>query len=187
MLSESAYLRIISLFRHRIIGSLGLWYFAGHFPALRLPLIAAPVEDLYILMPEQAEGPECITSPPIGFVAIEYAGRFGGNPIATTYFGKFLGRDVITNDRILQVGPPIDVDRSRDVSCIVEQNVLVRFDDADIRMLQVFREPFRLHQRLRVGVSIGLIIHSVKVWPVGPMLQADCRSVLPQLAIRART
>src|SRR5437868_8611188 len=187
MLSESAYLRIVSLFRDRIIGSLVLWYFAGHLPALRLPLVTAPVENLYILMPEQAEGPERVTSPPIGFVAIEYAGRFGRDPIATTYFGKFLRCDVITNDGILQIRSPIDVNRSRDVSCIVEQNVLVRFDDADIRILQVFREPLRLQQRLRVGVSIGLIIHSTKVWPVGPMLQADCRSLLPQLRQSERT
>src|SRR5437588_7146340 len=128
MLSESTYLRIVSLFRHRIIRSLVLWYFARHFPALRLPLVAAPVENLYTLMPEQAEGPQRITSPPIGFIAIEYTGRFGRDPVATTNFGKFLGRDVITNDLILQICSPIDVDRSRDVSCIVEQNVFVRFD-----------------------------------------------------------
>ena len=135
MFSKGADLRIVSLFRHRVIGPLIFRYFAVHLPALRLPLVAAAIEDLYILMPEQAESPERITGPPIGFVAIEDAGHFRRDPIATTHFGEFLGRDVITNDGILKVRPPIDVDRSRDVSCVVEQNVLVRLDDADVWIL----------------------------------------------------
>src|SRR6267378_990075 len=141
MLSKGADLGIVSLFRHRIIGSLILRYFARHLSALRFPLVAAPVENLYILVPEQSKGPKRVTGPPIGFVAIEYTGRFGRDPVATTYFGKFLGRDVITNDGILQIRPPIDVNRSRDVSGIVEQNILVRLDDADVRVPQVFRQP----------------------------------------------
>ena len=135
MFSEGTDLRIVSLFRHRVIGPLVLRHFAGHLPPLRLPLVAAPIKNLYILMSEQAESPKSITGPPIGFIAIEYAGHFGRDPIATTYFGEFRGRDVITNDGILKVRPPIDVDRSRDVSCVVEQNVLVRLDDADVWIL----------------------------------------------------
>ena len=129
--------------RHGIICVRIFRHFARHLAAIGFPFVAAAVENLHLLVSEQTERPERVAGPPVRFVAVENTGRFGRDPVATAKFGEFFRRDVIANHRILQIGPPIDVDRAGNVTGVVKQDVLIRFDDADVLVVEVLFEPSR--------------------------------------------
>ena len=51
---------------------------------------------------------------------------------------ELIGRDVIANDGVLEIRPPINVHRAWDMAGVVEQDILVRFNDADVVIAAVF-------------------------------------------------
>ena len=63
--------------------------------------------------------------------------------------------DVIADQTVLEIGAPIDVDRAGDVAGIVEEDVLVRLDDAEVGIIYVFCEPGSFHERLGMGIGSG--------------------------------
>jgi len=60
---------------------------------------------------------------------------------------------VVTADAVVQVLDPVDHDRAGDMALIVEQDVLIGFDDADAGIVGVIGHPVRVDQEIRTGVS----------------------------------
>ena len=50
---------------------------------------------------------------------------------------------------------PVDLLRVLDVAEIVEQHVLIALDDADLRIVEMLREPLGGHEHLGMHVSLG--------------------------------
>ena len=157
-------------------------HFARHFAAVGFPFVAAAVQDLHISVSEQPEGPERVAGPPVRFVAVENTGRFGRNAVATAKFGEFVRRDVVADHRILQIRPPIDVDRAGNVAGVIKQDVFVRFDDADVLVVEVLFEPSGVDQRLGMRVFRWVRVHEIRIEMVGRRPQVDVERFSNQVA-----
>ena len=72
---------------------------------------------------------------------------------------NLLWSDIVANQRVLEIGSPIDVDCAGNVAGVVEEDVFVGFDDADILVIQVLLEPVALNQHLRMRVLRAFSIH----------------------------
>src|SRR5690606_26862390 len=48
---------------------------------------------------------------------------------------------------------PVDLHRPWDVPDVVEQDVLVRLNDPDRRVVEVLRDPFGRHQHVGIGIA----------------------------------
>ena len=154
-IGESADLLVEALLRHRIVRARIFRHFARHRAAFGFPFVAAAIEDFHFLVSEKPKGPERIAGPPVGFVAVKNAGRLRRDAVAAAELGEFFRRDVVANHRVLQIGPPIDVDRAGNMPGIIEQDVFVRLDDANVVIVEMFFEPIGIHQCLGMRV-VGL-------------------------------
>ena len=141
VLEKRADIRVAPHGRHRIIDRRVTGFFARERAALGHPLVAPAVHDFHIFVAEQPENPQRVAGPPVRFVAVENAGRVGTDPVLRADGGELGRGDVIAHGLILQVGSPVDMHRAGDVPRVVEENVLVAFDDADGRILQMRRNP----------------------------------------------
>ena len=92
--------------------------------------------------------------PTVRLVAVEDASGVRCDAVTAAKPRKFFRGNVIANHRILEIGAPIDVYRAGDMPGIVKQNVLIRFDDPDPIILEMFLEPVSLHQRFWMRVLI---------------------------------
>jgi len=76
-------------------------------------------------MPEQGEHPQGVGRPPVALVAVDHHGVVTGYALAVHESGELLAADVVANPGVVEVGVPVDLDRTRDVTDVVEQHVLV--------------------------------------------------------------
>ena len=83
--------------------------------------------------------------------------------------------DVVADERVVEVGVPVDLERAGDVSGVVEQHVLVALDDANVRIVEVFGQPRGAHERVGEGIAlraigrIGCMSAVVMMSPAYPM------------------
>lgn len=61
--------------------------------------------------------------------------------------------EVITDQRILKIAPPINMDSTREVTCVIEQNIFVAFNDTDFFIMKMLTNPLRRDQDFRMGVT----------------------------------
>ena len=61
---------------------------------------------------------------------------------------------VVLHLGVVEVGVPVDLDGSRDVADVVEQHVLVRFDDRQTGRAQMFGQPVAGDQPFGMGVVL---------------------------------
>ena len=73
-------------------------------------------------------------------------------PLLAQRAAKCVFVDVVAVQLILQVGVPVDPHGAGDVSLLIEQNVFVRFDDADVRIVFVLVDPSGADQDFGMGV-----------------------------------
>ena len=76
-------------------------------------------------MSEQPKCPERVAGPPIRFVAVKDAGGVWRDSATPAQFGEFIRLNVVTNDRVLEVGALVYVYGAGNVPCVVEENVFV--------------------------------------------------------------
>ncbi len=69
---------------------------------------------------------------------------------------ELLRAEEVALDLILEVQTPVESDRSRYVSLLVEGGILVDLDDPDRVVVQVLLQPLRLNQYV-----IGVVSHGV--------------------------
>ena len=105
-------------------------------------------------------------------------------PFAAHQFGELLTGDVVAGHRIVEVQMPVDLLRGRDMTDVVEQHILVGFDDLQARRAQMRGQPLSGHEPLWMGVSgergigVGFDAHvRVPFW-VGACLLSECRHYL---------
>jgi cell division protein ZapE len=156
-------------------------------PALGFPLRASAIQETDVVVPEQAEYPECVRGPPVVFVSIDHDRCIASDALAAEELRKALTIDVIALDGVVEVGVPVDLDRALDVSGLVEQYVFIRLDDHEAWRADVRRQPVRSDEALRMGVACESCI---LVWCDGHCcLSRKCVNVLglglsPDLSIR---
>ena len=63
-------------------------------------------------------------------------------PLRAQQRREALAVDVVAHHRVVELGVPVDLDRPRDVSGLVEEDVLVRFDDDESGLIQPSLQPF---------------------------------------------
>src|ERR671917_148399 len=156
VLLERPYLGVVAG-RDRIIGARERRNLLGHRPSLGLPLNAPSVHYLDVVVPEEPEDPQSIRSPPVVPVAVEDYRRVRAYALLAHQVREALGIQIITHQGIVQILDPVDLDRVRDVPDVVEEHVLVGLHDAYVLgVLEVLRDPFGRHQRLRMRVVLLL-------------------------------
>jgi len=79
--------------------------------------------------------------------------------VAAAELGEFIGRDVIANDRVLEIRPPINMHRAWDMAGVVEQDILIRFDDAEALVAEVLLETIGINHRFRMRVFGRVCVH----------------------------
>jgi hypothetical protein len=92
-------------------------------------------------VPEQLERPERVAGPPVRLVAVEDDRGVLGDPGLRADGGELLGVDVVADELILEVALPVDLDRTRDVPHLVEENILVALDDPDLGIVEMLLDP----------------------------------------------
>ena len=60
----------------------------------------------------------------------------------------------LANEGVVQIRMPIELDGPGDVVRLIQQNVFVAFRDANVRIIQMIREPLGTDERLRMRVSL---------------------------------
>jgi len=124
--------------------------------SLSLPLRAAAVHNTGVLVSVKLEEPERIGGVPVVLVAVEDDSGVVGDT-ATGHQALEAGLvDEVAAYLILLVGMPVDLDGAGDMTRrLIEQHVLVRLDEADRRVVQVFGDPLGRYQRLRMRVAFS--------------------------------
>lgn len=125
----------------------------GGFPALGEPEVTAAVEESHVGVTEQREHPQRIGGPPIALVAIDHHGVIAGDALAVHQFGELLAVDVVAHPWVVEVGVPVDLDGAGNMADVVEQDVLVGFDDRQARRAHVCRQPVGGHEPFGMGVG----------------------------------
>src|SRR5687767_370222 len=87
----------IATARNRIFRLWKLRLLTGHLPPFSNPFLASAIKNFHLFMAEESEGPERITSPPIGFIAVKDASRIGCDPVPAAKIGKGFGSDIVAN------------------------------------------------------------------------------------------
>jgi hypothetical protein len=163
LIGESADLVVQTTRGHRIIRGRMFWHLARHLSTVRFPFVAAAIENLHLLVSEKAECPERVASPPVCLVAVENAGGVGRDPVAAAKRDESLRSDIVANKGVLKIGPPIDVDRAGNVPGVVEQDVLVGFDDADICVEVLLGQSAPTNTSGCVSVAIVFMVYPMNL------------------------
>ena len=79
----------------------------------------------------------------------------GAIPFREQSCGELLRVDVVADDLVLQVALPVDPHGSGDMPQVVEQQVFVALDDADLGVLQVILDPVGRDQGFGMGVGFS--------------------------------
>ena len=79
--------------------------------------------------------------------------------MAAAKCGESLGGDIVANNGVLKIRPSVDMDCTGNVPGVIEEDVFVRFDDANILVVEVLFEPIPLNQHLRMRVLRSFSIH----------------------------
>src|SRR5206468_10584647 len=118
--------------------------------------------DFNLFVTKQAKRPERVASPPVGLVAVKNTSGIRRDSVPTAKARKFFWENIIANQRVLEISTPIYVHRSGDMPCVIKQNILIRFDDADALVFEVFLQPIGFYQRLWVRVLRRMRSHKRK-------------------------
>ena len=61
--------------------------------------------------------------------------------------------DVVAGDRVVELGVPVELDRTGDVAGLVQQHVLVGLGDDEAGVVEVLGHPLGRDEHLRAGVA----------------------------------
>ena len=117
------------------------------------PQVTTAVEQAHVGVAEQREDPQRVGRPPVALVAVDHDGVVAGDAFAVHQLGELLAVDVVADPRVVEVGVPVDLHRAGDMADVVEQDVLVGFDDRQTGRAHVGRQPVGGDQPFGVGVG----------------------------------
>ena len=125
----------------------------GGVAAFGQPEVAPAVEQSDVGVAEQREDPQRVGRPPVALVAVDHHGVVAGDALAVHQVGELLAVDVVADPGVVEVGVPVDLHRAGNVADVVEQDVLVGFDDRQTGRAHVGREPVGGDEPFGVGVG----------------------------------
>ena len=108
---------------------------------VELPLLAAAVEQLDVLVAVQLEVPVRVGGEPVVVAAVEDHGVVVGDAAVAEQLGELLGVDEVAPDGVLQIGTPVQLDRAGDVAVVVGAGVLVDLDEDDVVGVEIALGP----------------------------------------------
>jgi hypothetical protein len=121
---------------------LGAWWLA----VLRDPALPGTVEELDVVVPVVLQIPVGVGGEPVVAITVEDDLVLVRDAAAAERPAEVLTAEKVAFDLVLEVYPPVEPDRLRDVCFGVQPWVLVHLDDPDPVVVQVLLEPLRLHQ-----------------------------------------
>ena len=113
----------------------------GQRAAVELPLLAAAVEQLDVLVAVQLEVPVGVRGEPVVVAAVEDHGVVVGDAAVGQQLGELLLVDEVALDRVLQIGLPVQLDGAGDVPAVVGAGVLVDLDEDDVGRVEIALGP----------------------------------------------
>src|SRR6266568_830109 len=144
---------------HRVARALALRLLADQRAALLDPLLPAAVQQADVRVPEEGGDPQCVRRPPVEVVPVEHYRVVAGDAPGGHHLGEMLAVHVVADDRVVQIGVPVDLDRTGNVACLVQQHVLVGLRHHHLRVVEVVGQPVRGDQPLRMCVAAQLVRH----------------------------
>lgn len=140
--------------RRRLVGDrLALRYRAVEGPPLLEPLEPPAVHDARPGVTEELEHPERVSGPPVVLVAVEHHRRLAADAEPAEQRLEARVVEIVAANGVVQVLGPVDFDRARDVSRRIQQWILVRFHDDEIRVSEVFGDPLGRDENFGLGVA----------------------------------
>ncbi len=110
-------------------------------PPVELPLLAATVEQLDVVVAVQLEVPVGVGGEPVVVAAVEDHGVVVGDTAVAQQLGELLGVDEVTPDGVLQIGTPVQLHGPGDVAAVVGAGVLVDLDEDDVIGIEIALGP----------------------------------------------
>ena len=116
--------------------------------AVELPLLAAAVEQLHVLVAVELEVPVGVRGEPVVVAAVQHHGAVVGDTAVGEQRLELLLVDEVTAHLVLQVRGPVELDRSPDVALVVRRGVLVDLDQHHLRVVEVLLHPLGGDERV---------------------------------------
>ncbi len=113
----------------------------GQLAGVELPLLAAAVEELDVLVAVELEVPVGVGREPVVVAAVQHDGVVVGDAATREELLELGLADEVTTHLVLQVGRPVELDRALDVALVVRSGVLVDLDQHHLRVVEVVRHP----------------------------------------------
>ena len=125
----------------------------GEGPLLVQPAGPTPIHDFEVLQAEQLEHPEGIAGPPVVLVSVEDHGGVVMDPQLLDETLEVVSVQVVPGQGIVEIQDPVDLESARDVAHVVEDHVLVGFQEPDLGVVEVVLHPVRGDEHVRMGVA----------------------------------
>src|SRR5207245_2136323 len=113
-------------------------------------------------------------------VAVEHDRRVVADPLGPQQVLEARAIDVVADQRIVEIGHPVDFHSPGDMAGLIQQDVLVRLGDTDVRVVEVIGHPLGGDQyigtRVAPRVNIGYRRHSLGHCPLLSERQPVLRS-----------
>ena len=120
----------------------------GQLAGVELPLLAAAVEELDVLVAVELEVPVGVGGEPVVVAAVEHDGVVVGDAALGEQRLELLLVDEVAADLVLEVGGPVELDGSPDVALVVGGGVLVDLDEDDAVGVEVVLDPLGGDERV---------------------------------------
>src|SRR6476469_3738438 len=101
----------------------------GQLPSVELPLLATAVEQLHVLVPVQLEIPVRVRREPVVVTAIEHHGVVVADTAFAEQLLELFFADEVPADLVLQVGLPVQLHGTGDVTTVIRRSVFVDLDE----------------------------------------------------------
>ena len=136
----------------------------GQLAGVELPLLAAAVEQLDVLVAVELEVPVGVGGEPVVVAAVEHDGVVVGDAALGQQRLELLLVDEVAADLVLEVGGPVELDGALDVALVVGGGVLVDLDEDDAfgssRLSSTHWAVTSEFSRLMVGVLSCVSVNS---------------------------
>ena len=103
----------------------------GQLPTVELPLLATAVEQLHVLVPVQLEIPVRVRREPVVVTAIQHHGVVVADAAFAEQLLELFLADEVAANLVLQVGLPVELDGTGDVTTVIRGSVFVDLDEDD--------------------------------------------------------
>ena len=139
----------------------------GQLAGVELPLLAAAVEQLDVLVAVELEVPVGVGGEPVVVAAVEHDGVVVGDAALGEQRLELRLVDEVAADLVLEVGGPVELDGALDVALVVGGGVLVDLDEDDAVGVEVVLDPLGGDERVLAAHGGVLLVVVNESWWTG--------------------